>query len=266
MTSEVRNLVWLVIAAAIVMASLAGAAGIYLYRGASGPAGTIRVTSGADLFDPAGAEPGDPAPASGETRASGRVTIRPLDEDATDPDWRFSYRSQSGREPLSFETLFGAPVQETARSGSRYQDSGSRWRRETDYGRYAQPERWRPARNGDAERPSPGTREGWQRTEPTAQERIAQAGIDTSTPDGRLEQACLLDNHSRYACRCLVREVRRSLSDAELDFLTRTAQGEPPATRLRAAGLSLTTLPDLAVKLVELDAQTRRACRVGLTL
>lgn len=266
MTSELRNLVWLVIGAAVVMASIAAATGIYVFRGEP-ESGTIRVTSGSPLYDPAGTNWRDPAPASGETRAGDRVTIRPLDESGAEPesDWSFSYEREEERGPLSFETLFGGRAYETGNDAYRPYDRDSGWRRGTGYSRYASPERWRPTRDGTdpEERDSPWGRD---RPEPSGQERVAAAGIDTSTPDGRLERDCLLDNRSRYACRCLVREVRRGLTPAELDFLTRADEGEPPATRLRAAGLDLTTLPALAVKLVALDAQTRRACRVGLTL
>ncbi|TGY88916.1 hypothetical protein E5163_07200 [Marinicauda algicola] len=250
MSPETRNLVWLVLGGALAMAAIAAATGIYVYRAEPAPR-TLQVSSD-PLFDP-----GDwsaAAPASGENR----VTVRGVEAD--DPDWNFSY----GREddPYGFEALFGGRVVE---EGSRRlaDTSASSWRRQDDspWQRYGEPERWRPNR-GD----TPAGDGGWARPEPSPEERIAAAGIDVSTPEGRLEQACLLDNNTRYACRCLVREARRSLSPAELDFLTRAGEGEPPATRLRAAGLSLDALPELAVRLVALDAGTRRACRVPLTL
>ena len=251
MSPETRNLVWLVLGGALAMAAIAAATGIYVYRAEPAPR-TIQVSS-APLFDP-DAWP-ESAPASGEDR----VTVRSFEAD--DPDWNFSYGREED-EPYGFEALFGGRVvDESSRRGADL--SGSSWRRRDDppWQRYGEPERWRPNR-GEA----PSVDGGWTRPEPSPEERIAAAGIDASTPEGRLERACLLDNNTRYACRCLVREARRSLSPAELDFLTRAGEGEPPATRLRAAGLSLDALPELAVRLVALDAGTRRTCRVALTL
>lgn len=96
------------------------------------------------------------------------------------------------------------------------------------------------------------------------EERLADADIDQSSPEGRLEAACILNDGSRYQCRCLMREVRRELSIQEINFISRPEDNYGPASRLREAGIPFDEMPDLAVRIVALDAQAQRRCRVGL--
>lgn len=243
---ETRRLIGLVLAGGLLLFALSAAVGIYLVRGGAQEA--ITITS-RPLIAP---DWQTSAPASNETAAGNRVTVRSSGE--SEPgSWNFPSRSETS---YSFDDLWGSRSSET-RSDWRASDAPRRW---------GARERWRPRGIEDNDTQSDRRSGGWERREETVEERIEAARLDLTTPEGKLERACLLEDYSRYACRCVVREAVRLLSAGEIDFLTRAEQNEPPATRLRAAGLGLDSLPDLAVDLVSLDAATRRYCGAGFTL
>ncbi len=92
----------------------------------------------------------------------------------------------------------------------------------------------------------------------------APAPLPRNTPAERVEADCRARGGGSYACRCLVRMARTGLSAEEFDFLSLTEELDPRPDRLSTAGLALTDLPALSVRLVELDANARRRCGSGL--
>lgn len=253
---ETRRLIGLVLAGGVLLFAVTAAVAIYHVRGGdrlepirleSRPMASGGGTSGWRTS----------APASQEDPADSRVTIRSFGEDEPS-SWNFASQSEDTA-AYSFDDLWGSRTSTTAAA------TGSRWRPAGSTRRWNARERWRPT-GIDGREDGQDSSGGWERREETLEERIEAAGLDLSTPSGKLERACLLENHSRYACRCVVREAIRMLSPGEIDFITRAEQGEPPATRLRAAGLGLDALPGMAVRLVSLDAATQRYCGAGFTL
>lgn len=88
--------------------------------------------------------------------------------------------------------------------------------------------------------------------------------LPRSTASERVEADCRHRGGGSYACRCLVRLARTALAPAEFEFLSYAEDLEPRAERLSSAGLELTDLPGVTIKLVELDTNARRRCGAGL--
>jgi hypothetical protein len=111
-----------------------------------------------------------------------------------------------------------------------------------------------------------GPQFGWsdQRDDQPFSRNRPQEPMPRGTPAERVEADCRIRGGGSYACRCLVRLARTALEPAQFDFLSTAQEAEPRPDRLASAGLELTDLPALTVRLVELDANAQRRCGAGL--
>ncbi len=111
-----------------------------------------------------------------------------------------------------------------------------------------------------------GPRFGWQQpqTSGPSSRLSSPEPLPRGTAAERVEADCRGRGGGSYACRCLVRMARSVLEPAEFEFLSLAEEFEPRTDKLTSAGLALTDLPLLSVKLVELDANARRRCGSGL--
>ncbi len=91
------------------------------------------------------------------------------------------------------------------------------------------------------------------------------APLPRDTAADRVEADCRIRGGGSYACRCLVRLARRDLSAPEFEFLSLADEPEPRSERLNQAGIELTALTGLSLRLVTLDAEAKRRCGAGLT-
>lgn len=89
--------------------------------------------------------------------------------------------------------------------------------------------------------------------------------LPRETAADRVEADCRIRGGGAYACRCLVRLARRDLTEPEFEFLSLADEPEPRVERLSQAGIELGAVAALSVRLVALDAESKRRCGAGLT-
>ena len=94
--------------------------------------------------------------------------------------------------------------------------------------------------------------------------RSDEGDLPRDTAADRVESDCRVRGGGSYACRCLVRLARQTLSEAEFAFLSLAQEPEPRRERLEQAGVALSGLGEVSARLIALDAAAQRRCGAGL--